>query len=49
MIKHGRNWKLWVLCDRNPVEGWVKGRVALLGDAAHPMMQYFVQCACMAM
>ena len=25
------------------------GRVALLGDAAHPMMQYFAQGACMAM
>jgi hypothetical protein len=21
IIKHGKNWKLWVLCDRNPVEG----------------------------
>jgi salicylate hydroxylase len=27
----------------------VEGRVALLGDAAHPMMQYFAQGACMAM
>ena len=25
------------------------GRVAVLGDAAHPMMQYFAQGACMAM
>jgi 3-hydroxybenzoate 6-monooxygenase len=49
IIKHGKNWKLWVLCDRNPVEGWVDGRVALLGDAAHPMMQNFAQGACMAM
>jgi 3-hydroxybenzoate 6-monooxygenase len=31
------------------VERWVDGRVALLGDAAHPMMQYFAQGACMAM
>ena len=28
---------------------WVDGRVALLGDAAHPMLQYFAQGACMAM
>jgi 2-polyprenyl-6-methoxyphenol hydroxylase-like FAD-dependent oxidoreductase len=27
----------------------VDGRVALLGDAAHPMLQYFAQGACMAM
>jgi len=49
IIRHGRDWKLWVLCDRDPVENWVDGRVALLGDAAHPMMQYFAQGACMAM
>jgi 3-hydroxybenzoate 6-monooxygenase len=49
IIRHGRDWKLWVLCDREPVERWVDGRVALLGDAAHPMMQYFAQGACMAM
>ncbi len=49
IIRHGRDWKLWVLCDREPVENWVDGRVALLGDAAHPMLQYFAQGACMAM
>lgn len=49
IIRHGSNWKLWVLCDRAPVENWVEGRVALLGDAAHPMMQYFAQGACMAL
>ncbi|MEM9524249.1 MAG: 3-hydroxybenzoate 6-monooxygenase [Pseudomonadota bacterium] len=45
----GRDWKLWVLCDRDPILDWVDGRVALLGDAAHPMLQYFAQGACMAM
>lgn len=49
IIDHGRDWKLWVLCDREPVMNWVDRRVALLGDAAHPMMQYFAQGACMAM
>ena len=49
IISHGKNWKLWVLCDRDPIENWVDGRVALLGDAAHPMMQYFAQGACMAL
>jgi 2-polyprenyl-6-methoxyphenol hydroxylase-like FAD-dependent oxidoreductase len=49
IIRHGRNWRLWVLCDRDPVERWVDGRVALLGDAAHPMLQYFAQGACQAM
>ncbi|SMX51248.1 3-hydroxybenzoate 6-monooxygenase [Actibacterium lipolyticum] len=49
IIEHGDNWKLWVLCDREPISNWVDGRVALLGDAAHPMLQYFAQGACMAM
>src|SRR6186713_3640389 len=49
IIRHGRNWRLWVLCDRDPVERWIDGRVALLGDAAHPMLQYFAQGACQAM
>lgn len=49
VIDRGRDWKLWVLCDRDPVLDWVEGRVALLGDAAHPMLQYFAQGACMAM
>ncbi|MBT3534580.1 MAG: 3-hydroxybenzoate 6-monooxygenase, partial [Rhodospirillaceae bacterium] len=49
VIRHGKDWKLWVLCDRDPVENWVDGHVTLLGDAAHPMMQYYAQGACMAL
>jgi 2-polyprenyl-6-methoxyphenol hydroxylase-like FAD-dependent oxidoreductase len=49
IIDKGRDWRLWVLCDRDPVETWVDGHVALLGDAAHPMLQYFAQGACMAL
>lgn len=41
-------WKMWVLCDRDPVRRWNRGRVALLGDAAHPTLQYFGQGANMA-
>ncbi len=49
IIDKGADWKMWVLCDRDPILGWTEGRVALLGDAAHPMLQYFAQGACMAM
>ncbi len=41
-------WKFWVLCDREPIKNWSKGRITLLGDAAHPMLQYLAQGACMA-
>lgn len=49
MLRHGRDWKSWVLCDRDPIVEWVDGRVTLLGDAAHPTMQYLAQGACMAL
>jgi salicylate hydroxylase len=41
-------WKMWVLCDREPVRHYSSGRVTLLGDAAHPMLQYLAQGANMA-
>jgi salicylate hydroxylase len=34
--------------DRNPIRHWHKGRVVLLGDAAHPTLQSLAQGACMA-
>ncbi|WP_168879875.1 3-hydroxybenzoate 6-monooxygenase [Rhizobium sp. P28RR-XV] len=49
IIRHGKDWKLWVLCDRDPTDNWTKGRVVLLGDAAHPTLQYMAQGACMAL
>ena len=38
-------WKMWVLCDREPVKNWTDRRVTLVGDAAHPMLQYLAQGA----
>jgi salicylate hydroxylase len=38
----------WAMYDRLPIRDWVRGRVALLGDAAHPMLQYLAQGACQA-
>lgn len=49
IIEHGQDWKLWVLCHREPIYQWTDGRVTLLGDAAHPMLQYYAQGAAMAM
>lgn len=45
------DWRLWVLCDRPPLSAadqMARGRVALLGDAAHPMRPYLAQGAGMA-
>ncbi|GLZ36594.1 3-hydroxybenzoate 6-monooxygenase [Actinokineospora sp. NBRC 105648] len=49
LLELGEQWRSWVLCDRDPVREWVDGRVVLLGDAAHPMLQYAAQGACMAL
>ncbi len=45
LVHHGR---MWALCDRDPAPGWTRGRITLLGDAAHPMLPYVAQGACMA-
>jgi salicylate hydroxylase len=44
-----RSWRRWSTADRDPVERWSEGSATLLGDAAHPMMQYLAQGACMAL
>jgi salicylate hydroxylase len=33
------------LYDRNPLDSWVQGRIALMGDAAHAMLPYHAQGA----
>ncbi|GGJ44165.1 FAD-dependent oxidoreductase [Streptomyces brasiliensis] len=38
----------WQMLDRDPIDTWVHGRIALLGDAAHPPLQYMAQGAIMA-
>jgi salicylate hydroxylase len=44
-----KSWKRWATADREPIARWSFGRVTLLGDAAHPMLQYLAQGACMAL
>jgi 3-hydroxybenzoate 6-monooxygenase len=38
----------WHMYDREPTPTWIRNRIVLLGDAAHPMLQYIAQGACQA-
>ena len=33
----------WPMFDRLPINNWTDGNITLLGDAAHPMLQYLAQ------
>ncbi len=51
MLQAAEAWQAWPLCRRAPVQRaqeLAQGRVALLGDAAHPMLPYMAQGAGMA-
>ena len=51
MLQAVTDWRLWALFDRPPMQSanqLAQGRVALLGDAAHPMRPYLAQGAGMA-
>ena len=39
----------WLMIDREPMASWSRGATTLLGDAAHPMLQYIAQGGCQAL
>jgi salicylate hydroxylase len=49
LMRTPKEFRRWMLLHRQPVDNWIQGRVALLGDAAHFMLQYMAQGAAMAM
>jgi 2-polyprenyl-6-methoxyphenol hydroxylase-like FAD-dependent oxidoreductase len=41
-------WRCWSLFRQTPLRSWTRGRMALLGDAAHPVLPYLAQGAALA-
>ncbi|PJI91148.1 FAD-dependent oxidoreductase [Luteimicrobium subarcticum] len=48
-VSHVGRQRRWPLFDREPAARWSDGRVVLVGDAAHPMLQYLAQGCCQAL
>ncbi|MBA3283544.1 MAG: FAD-dependent monooxygenase [Nitrosopumilus sp.] len=48
LLKHVDKTRMWMMCDREPQSNWTKGRMTLLGDAAHPTLPHMAQGAGMA-
>ena len=48
LIAAADTWRVWPLLSREPPERLVDGGIALMGDAAHPMMPFLAQGATQA-
>src|SRR3954463_12012243 len=49
VLRIPKSFRRFVIVHREPVDNWTMGAATLLGDAAHPMVQYIAQGAAMAL
>ena len=49
VLRIPKSFRRYIIVHREPVENWTMGPATVLGDAAHPMVQYIAQGAAMAL
>ena len=49
VMRAAGRFRRWTIRRRDPVDNWTRGAVTLLGDGAHPMVQFIAQGAAMAL
>ena len=49
VLRIPKSFRRYIIVHLDPVENWTMGPATLLGDAAHPMVQYIAQGAAMAL
>jgi len=48
LLERAEGWRSWSLFRLAPLRSWSAGRIALLGDAAHPVLPFLAQGAALA-
>jgi 3-hydroxybenzoate 6-monooxygenase len=48
LLERAPSWRCWSLYRVSGLPAWTSGRIALLGDAAHPVLPYLAQGAALA-